>query len=304
MQPYKWYLITEQFGIPPQVDGILGLTQGREPRGDVTMPKDFEIGPLFMDYIVKTGWVTEKTFSTHFEGFSGTSYLDFGPVNYTGIASLDQYVELYSNDGFFYSVFPNAIRFGDENFGDRFSLLEKTAIFSSAMSVSMVPKSLSKEFFRHLLRDIDHVEQDGLFFVECGVRRPRDVFLMIQDRWLHIRGDDMVIDISQDQDMQVCIINWLPSVDDFWVLGNAVYKDYYVTHKPDEAIIAFTPTEKRNKEPLFKDFLPVKPMSLAYDWPAMLGKLFGSAIIGVLIWVLSQYGFVANSWVGITFLNA
>ena len=43
----------------------------------------------------------------------------------------------------------------------------------------------------------------------------------------------MVIDISPNQDMSLCIINFLPSVDDYWVLGNSIYKDYYVTHIPD-----------------------------------------------------------------------
>ena len=297
-------MITEQFGIPPQVDGILGLTQGKEPRGDVPMPRDFEIGNLFMDYITRSGWVTEKTFSTHFEGFSGSSYLDWGPVNYTGISSLEYYVELGSNDGFFYSVFPNAIRFGNQEFGESFQIDEKVAVFSSSMSVSMVPKSISSDFFRNLMRDTDYVEDNGVFYVECDARRPRDVYLLVQERWIHIKGDDMVIDISQVQDMSICIINFLPSTDDFWVLGNSVYKDYYVTHKPDEAIIAFTPTEKQRKEPLRKGFVPSARMSLAYDWPAMLIKLLVSAGIGTGIWAVSEYGFVAGAWVGLTFLNA
>ena len=54
----------------------------------------------------------------------------------------------------------------------------------------------------------------------------------------------MIMDISPLQDMTLCIVNILPSVDNFWVFGNAIYKDYYVTHKPENAILAFTPTEK------------------------------------------------------------
>jgi len=248
--PFTWYMITQQYGIPAQVDGILGLTQGKTPREEVEFPRDFEIAPLFMDYLRLTNWVTEKAFSTHFEGFSGSSYIDFGPVNYQSMSSLEFYVELGSEKGFFYSVFPEGIRFGGKDDGDLYKLDGQIAIFSSGLEYTMVPRSVSEQFFVNLLRDIEHVEKNGVFYVDCNVRRPRDTFILVQGRWIQISGDDMVIDISNVQDMSLCIINFLPSVDDFWVFGNNLYKDYYVTHKPDEAIIGFTPTEKQRKEPL------------------------------------------------------
>ena len=43
----------------------------------------------------------------------------------------------------------------------------------------------------------------------------------------------MVINIKiEDKNDEVCIINWLPNRDDFWVFGTAFYKDYYVIHEP------------------------------------------------------------------------
>jgi len=296
-------MITDQYGIPAQVDGILGLTQGREPREDVPFPQDFEIGPLYMDYLALSGWITEKSFSTHFEGFSGSSYVDFGPVNYQSLASMEFYVELGSEKGFFYSFIPEGIRFGDADTPDIYKLQNKLAVLSSSMSVSMVPQSLSEEFFRNLLYKIPHVEDNGVFYVDCDVDRPRDVFMLIQGRWLHFKGDDMVVDISNTQDMTLCIINWLPSVDDFWVLGNSLYKDYYVTHKPDEAIVAFTPTEKQRKEPLRKGFQPETLMRPAYNWFMFLAKFLTAACIGVSIWAIAEYGFVGQTWTGLTFLN-
>ena len=81
-------------GIPPQVDGILGMTQGKDPSQDVYFPDDFYIGPLWIDELSAAGWITEKTFSTHFEGFDGSSYIDYGPVDFRSMSSLDEYVEI------------------------------------------------------------------------------------------------------------------------------------------------------------------------------------------------------------------
>lgn len=135
-------------------------------------------------------------------------------------------------EGFFYSATPQAIRYGNEIDKNDFLLPNDPAIFSSSMSVSLVPKSLSKYFFKKLLKNVKHTEDNGLFYVECAVH-PDDIFLMFDNKWIHIRGQDMVIDISQYQDMSMCIINFLPSVDNYWVLGNSIYKDYYVTHNPE-----------------------------------------------------------------------
>ena len=81
IQPFNWLLINEQEGLPPQVDGILGLTQGRTPAGAQNdLPEDFNVGPLWLDHIYDQGYITERQFSTHFEGFDGRSYIDFGQV--------------------------------------------------------------------------------------------------------------------------------------------------------------------------------------------------------------------------------
>ncbi len=51
MYPIEFFLAQEQFGIPEDADGILGLTQGYLPRTKDILPEDFKIGPLFMDIL-------------------------------------------------------------------------------------------------------------------------------------------------------------------------------------------------------------------------------------------------------------
>jgi len=116
IQPFRFQLVMEQQGIPEQVDGILGLAQGKDPRSDQDsglFPNDFSLGPLWLDYLEKGGWITEKTFSTHFEGEAGESYIDLGPPDSRSLSAKEYTVDIFSQKGFFYEVFPEGIRFGD-----------------------------------------------------------------------------------------------------------------------------------------------------------------------------------------------
>ena len=154
----------------------------------------------------------------------------------------------------------------------------------------MVPQSLSVPFFEHLLRDVSYVEDNGLFYVDCS-QSFFDVYFMMSDRWVQISGDDMILDISENQDMSLCILNFLPSVDDFWVFGNSIYKDYYVTHKPESAVLGFTPTEKQRKQPLYKGNEPVANLAIGYNWWMMLAKFVASACIGAGTFVVMKFVF-------------
>ena len=111
----------------------------------------------------------------------------------------------------------------------------------------------------------------------------------------------MVLDISENQDMSLCIVNFLPSVDDYWVFGNAIYKDYYVTHKPESAILGFCPTEKQRKPPLYKALKPQRELSIGYNWWFMLAKFCSSCAIGASTWLVAKFVFATTD---ITFLNA
>ena len=167
------------------------------------------------------------------------------------------------------------------------------------MGVTMVPQSLSKPFFEVLLKDISYVEDNGLFYVDCS-QGFLDVFFMVSDRWVQIKSEDMILDISDTQDMSLCIVNFIPSVDDFWVFGNSIYKDYYVTHKPESAILGFTPTEKQRKEPLYQGNRPVEDLALGYNWWMMLAKFVASACVGMGTWVCMKYIFDSTT---ISFLD-
>lgn len=255
MDPLDFFLVTEQFGIQKEVDGILGLAQGRRPRG-FNVPEDYEVGPLFLDTLSFAQHITEKAFSTRFSGTFGESFIDFGPPREEEMSSIGELVEIPCNKGFFYSSIPQGIRFGDASAGQEFALDGAEAIFTTGVSISMVPSSLSSVFFKRLMVDVEeYYEENGVFYANCGSEM-KDLFMMFEEHWIQIKGSDMLTDISKKQDNTLCIVNFLPSVDDFWVLGNTIYKDYYVYHNPEQGMMKWVPTVQRFKEPLLKKTPP------------------------------------------------
>jgi hypothetical protein len=48
----------------------------------------------------------------------------------------------------------------------------------------------------------------------------------------------------------------VPAVDEIWVLGQSLYKNYYMIHDPDMRQIAFVPTEKKLKTRLPQGVTP------------------------------------------------
>ena len=132
------------------------------------MPRGFDIGELYLDKLQSIGQITEKSFSTHFTGLEGDSFVDFGPYQESSMWDKNFLVELPVYKGFFYSATPQGVRFGDAENGSEFALDGSEAVFTTGVSLSMVPSSMSVEFFKRLLAGVDSYELNGVFYVDCN----------------------------------------------------------------------------------------------------------------------------------------
>lgn len=189
-------LIEEQFGLDKELDGILGMAQGYAPRG-FNLNKNFKVGPLYLDYLRLAQHITEKSFSTRFTGRFGDNFVDFGPAKESEMSSIEDYVEIAVNKGYFYSQIPQGVRFGDENSKREYKLNNVEAVFTTGISISMVPKSISTDFFIRLLENVEHVEKNGVFHINCGDKMP-DLWFMVEEHWIQIKGEHLLLDISKD----------------------------------------------------------------------------------------------------------
>ena len=126
---------------------------------------------------------------------------------------------------------------------------------------------------------------------------------MVEYNWIQIKGADLLVDLSEAQDGSLCMVNFLPSIEDFWVFGNPIYKDYYVYHNPERAVMGWVPTIDRLKEPLKSGQRPTETLEFddsdfSYIW-IRLG-MFVILMGGVVLTVFLVF---TSSCKGITFLN-
>lgn len=86
--------------------------------------------------------------------------------------------------GYFWSAKPDGVRFGDVGEGKEYELNDFTAVFSSSSVFTGVPESLSENFFKLLLEDIDADLEDGIFYTQCSNAFSKDVYFMFSGNWL------------------------------------------------------------------------------------------------------------------------
>ena len=113
----------------------------------------------------------------------------------------------------------------------------------------------------------------------------------------------MVTDISENKDNTLCIINFVPSIDNFWVLGNTIYMDYYVHHDPVKGMLGFVPTNQRFKSALVPDTIPQTSIEFEYDMAFLYIKL----IVALIVWggtAATAILVFKSSFAGLSFLNS
>jgi len=219
------------------------------------------------------------------------------------MSSLDELVEIPVNQGFFWTTIPQGVRFGGDD-SNAFVLPRADAVLSSGTNVSFVPSSFSTEFFQRLMSTVSKnawYEFNGVFYANCGETLP-DLYIMLEEHWIEIRGSDLLTDISEFGDNTLCIVNFLPSVDNFWVLGNQIYKDYYVYHNPDKGVTGWVPNTQRFKKPLQKAIPPTQTMEYEYDMEFVYLKFViaaasWAATVGITLFLFT------TTFSGIAFLN-
>lgn len=304
VEPFQWFMFSHQYGLPAEVDGLLGLAQGNFPRGTFNMDPDFEVGPLFLDYLRRAGHITEKSFSTHFSNRFGESFIDFGPARRDAMSNINDFVEIQVDSGFFYSLVPEGVRFGTQQSDNIYALKDHPMVLTTGTTFSMVPASLSKNFFKQLLSTVEYYEDNGAFYTNCG-EQLQDLWLMLQGYWVQIRGRDLLTDVSERKDNTLCMVNFLPSVDDFWVIGNPLFRDFYVYHSPERGVMGFVPTQNKFKPPLLKaDTIDQsRVLTEQYDWTAFWVKFALLLTMAAATWVIIEYVFTTTQS-GISFLNA
>lgn len=233
--------------------------------------------------------IQDKKFSTHFEGQNGNSFIDFGSPVESSTSGLADAVALNVKDEFYWQVEPQGIRYGqpEDNLEFHFGS-DQSMLLTTATAFSFVPRSLATDFFFNLFHkyQLDYSVESGMFVVDCNLKFP-PVHFLVQDYWVTLNGEDLLMDISPNQDRSLCVCSFLPATDEIWVLGQSIYMNYYMVHDPDNKQISFAPTEKRLKDPLEPGVKPQFVLQKAFSL-IFLGFKFGGMILaGVFTYLIT-----------------
>ena len=161
-------------------------------------------------------------------------------------------------------------------------------ILTTATAFNFVPQSISDSFFSNLLDvyKIPYMINSGILIVNCQQEMP-SVHFLLSSYWVEIHSRDMLIDISPKRDGSLCACRFVPSKDEVWVLGQSLYKDYYMTHNPAMKTITFTPTEKKLKKPVQMGTMPTTLFQKNFNWIAL-----GLKVLGMALMAIGTYGLV------------
>ena len=292
--------MTDQHGLSPEIDGVLGLTLGGKM---ADTPTDFKVGPLFLEKLYEEGNITQKAFSTHFSTVEGNSFVDFGPPKEQNMnVATKQTIQV--DNSFFWTATPAGVRFTDSD-GDvrEYALDGYKAVFSSAADFSMVPAPLAKLFFKKFLRGIRRDEEQGVMFIDCNADIP-DVKILIDNIWYEMKGSDLINDMSANQDGSLCAVGFIPNMDNVWILGHAFYKDYYITHHAQAMYMSVASDELGTKSaPEVAGEIPTSRITDDYDWFMFLAKFLAGGAMSVGYWAIITYVFEPASFTGFNFLN-
>ncbi len=99
------------------------------------------------------------------------------------MSDIADYVETPMQKGYFYSSVPQGIKFGTVDTGEEYALSGLDAIFTTGISFNMVPSSLTQTFFKRMLEGLTVIEDNGIFFTNCGSDM-KDVWLMVEEHWI------------------------------------------------------------------------------------------------------------------------
>mmetsp|Transcript_23315 Transcript_23315/g.31185 ORF Transcript_23315/g.31185 Transcript_23315/m.31185 type:complete len:180 (+) Transcript_23315:1206-1745(+) len=122
--------------------------------------------------------------------------------------------------------------------------------------------------------------------------------------WLQFSEQDLIIDTRfESSDEQLCIVAFLPNKDDFWVLGQSLYTDYYVVHEPTRGQLKIAPTDLRKKPKMRQDSLPPEDLLNLFSTAIFAVKLISYIVICTASITFAIVVLDGKRWGGIPFLN-
>lgn len=104
------------------------------------------------------------------------------------------------------------------------------AIFDSGTSLIMIPSIIYFALTSELLKGIKSAESGGSIYVSCDPSIYNSVYFLIGGYWIEIPPTSFLMNVVSSTTNPQCILGFAPSSMGFFLLGDPIFKTYYIIH--------------------------------------------------------------------------
>ena len=90
------------------------------------------------------------------------------------------------------------------------------------------------------MRGNDYQVEQGQVLTRCDYEYP-NLYFMFGDYWVEVRPDEYVLDVSEENDLSLCIFAISKNSEPFHIIGMPLLQDYYSIFNMEEGKIGFAP---------------------------------------------------------------
>jgi len=295
VKDFQWFLVMKQKGIGKKIDGVIGMCRYAEPPDVDQAP-----GPLFIPKLYQQGRISQNLFAFYMESFKDEvannrpSFIDVGQYRDQNIRTGSTLVWFPLDKHFFWMNKRNtALRIGKDmyHYADEVS---HRIIFDSGTSITLVPTTIFEKMMDKLILQMQkdaHIwlQDEGKIYVtrDCDdYTKWPSIDILVESHWLQIHPKDYLLDASKKHNQSSCEIGFMKNSAEFWLLGDAFYRGYYVIHDDANDRVGIAPhsnSVKRDIEERKGSKYPGPQIDKSVYWADV--KL-GSEIVGVSVMVL------------------
>lgn len=200
-------------------------------------------GSQLLDALYDSGQIGKKVFSVHYDSLG--SQLELGGYNSSKIApgSALKFIKTPYAKEWQMSIsglkvgskpaFPNGAKAA-------YHFESKPAYLDSFSPYIQVPKSGGTQLYALILHEIEYEVVDGLLMGPCDTSKYDSVSLFINDEYyFQLTPESFVLDIGQGDK---CFLPFLHNNEDYWVLGEPFFRNYYSVYDVQKGLIGVAPS--------------------------------------------------------------
>ena len=256
--------IWDQSGLNDYEDGIIGMWSGN------LIDEYSNPDVMFMNTLMETGDLSEKTFSFYLTGLDGESYIDFGTPNKSVMDGEVVYIDSLENHSH-WTANVTAYRFHSSFDVDKsewgMSSGVNLGITDTGSSCISGPSDEMNFIYSTIIKNIalDNelaFDEDWGFTFDCPITKDQPIFeLLFGGYWMQVLPEDYIVDISIDADGSICSLCLDPDQNaNEWLLGDAFMRGWYNIHDHTNMQMGFVPFKGSNKSGVV-----AAPTGVVYD---------------------------------------